>query len=66
MAPIREPRLVARLEEILDVARRDDRLAWELGADTVWRRVPTVDGRESHEALQERARRRSERPTLLP
>lgn len=66
MAPIREPRLVARLEEILDVARRDDRLAWELGADTVWRRVPTVDGRESHEVLQERARRRSERPTLRP
>jgi polyphosphate kinase len=65
LAPIRDPRLVARLEEILDVAREDDRLAWELGADTIWRRVPTVEDRESHEILQERAKRRSERPTLL-
>jgi polyphosphate kinase len=65
LAPIADERLVDRLEEILDVARSDDRLAWELGPDTVWRRVPTRIGLESHETLQERARRRSERPTLL-
>jgi polyphosphate kinase len=66
LAPILDTRLVARLEEILDVMRADDRLAWELGADTVWRRVRVIDGLEGHETLQERARRRSERPTLHP
>jgi len=64
LAPVRDPRLVARLEEILDAARSDDLLAWELAADTVWRRVPTIAGRDSQEILQERAKRRSEPPTL--
>jgi len=64
LTPVRDPRLVARLEEIIDVARSDDLLAWELAADTVWRRVPTVDGVDSHETLQDRAKRRGESPTL--
>ena len=64
LAPVRDPRLAARLDEILDVLRRDDLLAWELGTDSVWRRVVPVHGIDVQATLQERARRRSERPTL--
>lgn len=66
LTPVDDPRLAARLDEILDVARHDDLLAWELGADSVWRRVTPTVGLETHATLQERARRRSERPTLRP
>jgi hypothetical protein len=54
----------ARLDEILEVERRDDLLAWELGPDTVWRRAVPQRGIDTHATLHERARRRSERPTL--
>ena len=64
LTPVRDPRLAARLEEILDVARQDDLLAWELGGDSVWRRVTPTVGVDTHATLQERARQRSERPTL--
>ena len=66
LTPVDDPRLAARLDEILDVARHDDLLAWELGSDSVWRRVAPSVGLETHATLQERARRRSERPTLRP
>jgi len=64
LTPVRDPRLTARLEEILEIARSDDLLAWELGADTVWRRVVPATGIDTHATLQERARRRNARPTL--
>ncbi len=58
LTPVSDPALQDRLEEILEVAMTDDVLAWELGSDAVWVRVPTVVGIESHETLQERARKR--------
>ena len=64
LVPVRDPRLTARLDEVLDVLRSDDLLAWELGPDTVWRRVAPSVGIDTQATLQERARRRSERPTL--
>ena len=64
LAPVRDPRLTARLDEVIDVLRSDDLLAWELGQDTVWRRITTAVGIDTQATLQERARRRSERPTL--
>jgi polyphosphate kinase len=64
LTPVRDPRLAERLDEVLEVLRRDDLLAWELGPDTVWRRVAPTKGVDAQETLQERARRRSERPTL--
>ena len=64
LAPVDDPRLAARLDEILEVGRNDDLLAWELGPDSVWRRATARTGVETHATLQERARRRSERPTL--
>ncbi len=59
LTPVTDPALQARLEEVLEVALADDMLAWELGPDAVWRRVPTVHGVESQLTLQERARQRS-------
>ena len=64
LTPIRDPRLAARIDEILGVLRRDDLLAWELGPDTVWRRARPEIGLDTQATLQELARRRSERPTL--
>jgi polyphosphate kinase len=58
LTPVRDPRLAARLDEVLDVLRSDDLLAWELGADTVWRRVVPAVGIDAQATLQERARSR--------
>jgi polyphosphate kinase len=59
ITPVEDPKLQARLEEILQVTLADDLLAWELGHDAVWRRVETTRGVDTHRTLQERARARS-------
>jgi polyphosphate kinase len=59
LVSVRDPRLAARLDEVLDVSWQDDLLAWELGPDVCWRRVAAVRGVETHATLQERARRRA-------
>ena len=59
LVPVSDPRLAARLDEVLDVSWQDDLLAWELGPDVRWRRVAAVRGIETHATLQERARRRA-------
>jgi polyphosphate kinase len=61
LTPVVDPLLQARLEEILQVNLADDLLAWELGADTVWSRVPVLQGVDTHLTLHERARERSGR-----
>jgi polyphosphate kinase len=61
IVPVEDPRLQRRLEEILAINLADDVLAWELGPDARWRRVPTVRGIETHLTLQERARQRTAR-----
>lgn len=61
LAPVEDPDLAARLEEILQVSLADDLLAWELGPDAVWRRVTTRIGVDTHRTLQERARQRGPR-----
>ena len=59
LVPVEDPRLCARLDEILAVDLADDTLAWELDADGTWRRVPTVTGVNTHDQLQELALARS-------
>jgi polyphosphate kinase len=58
VAPVTEPQLSDRLEEILSVSLADDVLAWELRPKG-WRKVPTERGIDSqlslHELAQERA-----------
>jgi polyphosphate kinase len=61
LAPVTDPALQARLEEVLQVNLADDLLSWELQPDTSWRRVPIVQGVDTHLTLHERARERSTR-----
>ena len=62
MTPIFDPELQDRLQEILDVSRDDDTLAWTLAGDGRWSKVATENGVNTHLRLQElafeRARRR--------
>jgi polyphosphate kinase len=44
VVPVTDPELQARLEEVLQVNLADDVLAWELGPDAVWTKVPTTEG----------------------
>jgi polyphosphate kinase len=64
--PVVDPRHAARLEEILSTALADDTLAWTLGPDDRWHRVPTVHGINTHLVLQESAlaRARAASPAL--
>ncbi|MDF2749113.1 MAG: polyphosphate kinase 1 [Gaiellaceae bacterium] len=58
VAPVLDPALAARLEEILSVNLEDDMLAWELGADG-WHKVPTKVGVNAHERFQALAEERA-------
>ncbi len=62
LAPVTDPRLQARLDEILEINLADDTLAWELASDGSWHRVPTVHGNNTHRQLQELAVQRAQGP----
>ena len=71
MTPVDDPKLQRRLQEILDVTLADDTLAWELGPDGGWTKVPTEKGVNTHLRLQELAfergrRRRGDREVSGP
>jgi polyphosphate kinase len=55
VVPVRDPALTARLDEILSIGLEDDALAWTLGPDGSWTKVPTERGSNTHLRLQERA-----------
>ncbi|MEX0851186.1 MAG: polyphosphate kinase 1 [Gaiellaceae bacterium] len=57
VAPVTDPELAPRLEEILVVNLADDVLAWELGPDG-WSKIPTQIGIDAHARLQELAEAR--------
>jgi polyphosphate kinase len=59
LAPVTDPDLQFRMDEILDVVFADDILAWELGPDRNWVRVEGAGAVDTHEALQELAMLRS-------
>jgi polyphosphate kinase len=65
IVPVTDPALRARLQEIIDVSLADDVLAWELGADGTWRKVPTVHGLNTHRRLQELALARMPAPAAV-
>jgi polyphosphate kinase len=52
LAPVTDPELRARLDEILEVCLDRDAPAWELGSDGVWSRVGSQEGPTVHERLQ--------------
>jgi polyphosphate kinase len=51
VVPVTDPRLQARLAEIVDVLLADDVLAAELHADGSWHKVPTVRGLDAQAEL---------------
>jgi polyphosphate kinase len=53
VVPVFDPALTARLDEVLDVLLGDDTLAWRLGRDGVWTKVPTERGINAQQRLQE-------------
>jgi polyphosphate kinase len=55
LTPVDDPRLRARLAEVLDANLADDTLAWELRRDGSWQKIPTVAGRSTQRRLQELA-----------
>ncbi len=55
LAPILDPDLQFRIDEVLDVLLADDVLAWELDAEGNWNRVVTVEGIDTHVTLQDLA-----------
>ena len=59
VAPVESLEAQARLREIIDVMRADDRRSWQLGTDGVWRRTEQLEGRpgtvDVFEILKERA-----------
>jgi len=59
VVPVSDPRLRQRLQQILDVELADDVLAWELGPDGGWRRVPSVHGLNSQNRFKELALERA-------
>jgi polyphosphate kinase len=59
LTPVGDSALRARIDEILELERTDDVLAWELGPDGVWRKVPTDRGVNVQERLMAMATERS-------
>ena len=61
VVPIEDPALQESIDDILQVVRSDDRLAWAQ-RDDGWTKVPTSvgAGNEAHRQLQERALKRAE------
>jgi polyphosphate kinase len=54
-AEVKDPKLRARLQEILNINLSDDVLAWTMHPDGTYAKVPTVKGIDAHETLQELA-----------
>jgi polyphosphate kinase len=59
ITPIDDTRLRLRLEEVLRVCLADDTLAWELGPDGAWAKVPTTRGMSTHRRLETLAAERA-------
>jgi polyphosphate kinase len=55
VVPVPDTELCARLDEMLDVLLQDDTLAWTLGTDGGWTKVPTERGVNAQQRFQEMA-----------
>ncbi|MFO7548449.1 MAG: polyphosphate kinase 1 [Acidimicrobiia bacterium] len=63
LAPVEDPALQFRIDEIADVVLADDVRSWELGPDGEWRRIPTERGIEAHLTLRGLAEARAQART---
>src|SRR5205085_3531656 len=66
VTPVTQPDLAARLAEILEIHLADDTLAWPLGPDGDWTKVPTTVGVNAHERFQQLARERADPDRRVP
>ena len=64
LVPVTDPELMARLREVLDLELADDVLAWVLGPDGRWERVPPGGTLETHVEMQRRTIARNNRLTV--
>jgi polyphosphate kinase len=64
VTPVEDPRLAARLGEVLEALLADDVLAWELDADGAWRRASGMRGENVQARMLEAAIRRADRTPL--
>ena len=62
VVPVRDTTLCARLDEMLEVLWQDDTLAWTLGRDGAWSKVPTERGVNAQQRFQEMAVERARLP----
>jgi polyphosphate kinase len=62
VVPVPDAALCARLDEMLDVLLQDDTLAWTLGRDGAWSKVPTERGVNAQQRFQEMAVERARLP----
>ena len=61
LVPVCDPKLQARLQEVLDLSLSDDTLAWELTGEGIWHKVATERGVNAQLRLQEMAFERTRR-----
>ena len=59
MVPVLDRTLQGRLDQILEVELQDDRLAWSLGDNGSWTKVPTVKGINAQHVFQQLAESRA-------
>jgi polyphosphate kinase len=59
VVPVTDPKLCGRMAEIFEIALADDVLAWQLGSDGSWQRVPAERGFNSQKRFQELALERA-------
>jgi polyphosphate kinase len=64
LVDVASPEIKARLREILEVVLADDELAWELGPDGAWEKVPPTKHFNAQRHFQELALSRAERAKL--
>jgi polyphosphate kinase len=55
VVPVADPELCTRLDEVLSLTLADDILAWELGPDGCWGKVPSKKGIDCQVTLQQLA-----------
>ncbi len=66
LVPVGDPRLMYRIEEVLQVEMADDVLAWEAAPDGSWTKVPTDVGLDTHQRLLNLAAERSRGEAAYP
>jgi polyphosphate kinase len=59
LVPVTDPGLRQRIDDMLELELSDDVLAWRLGPDGVWRKVPTDRGVNAQERLMSMATERA-------